>query len=170
MPFSLKKVLIVLGIIITIIAVDQSTKVIAKNQLESTSPISYLGDVFRFQYAQNTGAFMSWGSDFSESIRTITLKVFPVIMLIGLLLYTLSSKSLNVVQVLSFSFILGGGISNIYDRLVYGSVIDFMNMGIGSLRTGIFNVADMAIMLGLFMMLPYLFKKEAQEEVQQNAA
>ena len=170
MPFSLKKVLIVLGIIIVTIGIDQATKVIAKDQLESVAPISYLGDVFRFQYAQNKGAFMSWGSNFSDTIRTVTLKVFPVIMLIGLLFYTLFSKSLNFVQVLSFSFILGGGISNIYDRLIYGSVIDFMNMGIGSLRTGIFNVADMAIMLGLFMMIPYLFKKEEKEEIQQNAA
>ena len=41
-----------------------------------------------------------------------------------------------------------GGASNLVDRIAYGSVIDFMNLGIGSLRTGIFNVADMAIMLG----------------------
>lgn len=43
---------------------------------------------------------------------------------------------------------LGGGVSNLLDRLIHGTVIDFMNVGIGPLRTGIFNVADMAIMLG----------------------
>lgn len=43
---------------------------------------------------------------------------------------------------------LAGGASNLLDRITYGMVIDFMNVGIGPLRTGIFNVADMAIMLG----------------------
>jgi signal peptidase II len=44
--------------------------------------------------------------------------------------------------------VLAGGASNWVDRLVRGSVVDFMNVGIGPLRTGIFNVADMAIMMG----------------------
>ena len=49
-----------------------------------------------------------------------------------------------------------------------GHVVDFMNMGIGQLRTGIFNVADMAIMAGLFMLLPSAIQKPktvAQEEI-----
>ena len=46
-----------------------------------------------------------------------------------------------------------GGISNMIDRVLSGAVIDFMNIGIGNLRTGIFNVADMAIMAGLFLVV-----------------
>ena len=49
---------------------------------------------------------------------------------------------------LGVALIAAGGVSNLLDRITYGMVIDFMNVGIGSLRTGIFNVADMAIMLG----------------------
>lgn len=165
MPFNAKKLLIVLAVIIACIGLDQETKILAKQHLEPLRKnISYMGDSFRLTYVENDGAFMSWGSDFNETIRTWALKIFPVIMLAGLFFYTLFSKSLNLIQVLSFSFILGGGISNIYDRLTRGSVIDFMNMGFGDLRTGIFNVADMAIMLGLFMMIPFLFKKEEDQE------
>jgi signal peptidase II len=47
---------------------------------------------------------------------------------------------------------IAGGTSNLLDRITYGMVIDFMNVGIGPLRTGIFNVADMAIMLGAGML------------------
>ena len=47
------------------------------------------------------------------------------------------------------SLVLAGGASNWIDRLVRGSVIDFMNVGIGRLRTGVFNVADVAIMAGV---------------------
>ncbi len=46
------------------------------------------------------------------------------------------------------AILVAGGASNLLDRIAYGMVIDFMNVGIGPLRTGIFNVADMAIMLG----------------------
>ena len=46
------------------------------------------------------------------------------------------------------ALLVAGGASNLMDRFVHGAVIDFMNVGIGSVRTGIFNVADMAIMLG----------------------
>jgi signal peptidase II len=48
---------------------------------------------------------------------------------------------------------LAGGLSNLADRLAIGSVIDFLNVGIGPIRTGVFNVADVAIMAGVAMVL-----------------
>lgn len=169
MTLNLKRSILVLSIIIVSIGIDQYSKVLAKTHLAPLNKdYTYLGDSFRLTYVQNDGAFLSWGSDFPELLQIIALKIFPIIMLTGLLLYTLFSKALNRTQIIAFSFILGGGISNIYDRLTIGSVIDFMNMGIGNLRTGIFNIADMAIMLGLFLMLPYLFKKQPQDEPKDN--
>ena len=49
--------------------------------------------------------------------------------------------------------VLAGGASNWVDRAIRGSVVDFINVGVGSLRTGIFNVADLAIMLGAVVLL-----------------
>jgi len=66
---------------------------------------------------------------------------------------------LDRAAILSFSLILGGGISNVYDRVRYNQVTDFMNMGFPDLRTGIFNFADVAIMLGLGVMLLGLFRR-----------
>ena len=48
---------------------------------------------------------------------------------------------------------LAGGLSNLVDRIAMGSVIDFLNIGIGPIRTGIFNVADVAIMAGIALLL-----------------
>jgi signal peptidase II len=48
---------------------------------------------------------------------------------------------------------VGGGASNLFDRLARGSVVDFMNVGFGPVRTGIFNVADMAILLGAVLVV-----------------
>lgn len=54
---------------------------------------------------------------------------------------------------LGLALAAGGGISNLADRVRYGAVVDFLNVGIGPVRTGIFNVADMAILLGLAFLL-----------------
>lgn len=164
MPLIVKRLLLMLAILLISISIDQYSKQLAKAHLEPHERISYLGDTFYLTYAENTGAFLSLGAKQSEVIRYWFLKVFPVVMLAGLFFYTLFSKKMTNWQVIAFSFILGGGFSNIYDRLLYGKVIDFMNLGIGDLRTGIFNIADMSIMLGLFMLLPMAFKKQEKED------
>jgi len=86
------------------------------------------------------------------------------LVLLYIFFHVLTAKNLHIVQQAAFGFILGGGLSNIYDRIMEGRVVDFMNMGFGTLRTGIFNVADMSIMLGLFLMVPFLFQKQAPVE------
>ncbi|HMQ46735.1 MAG TPA: signal peptidase II [Saprospiraceae bacterium] len=143
----------VLGIVFFSIALDQYTKVLARTHLQGTLPKDYLDGFFRLTYVENTGAFLSLGSDLPGILSVLLLKILPVGLLVGLLLYTLFHKEMNQWQYIAFSFISGGGISNIYDRLLYGEVTDFMMLSAFGLRTGIFNVADMSIMLGLFLML-----------------
>lgn len=157
-----KRIALVLGVMVANIVLDQVTKSIAREQLMGAPPISYLGDFFRLSFVENRGAFLSLGAGMSEQLRYWGLKVLPVLLLIGLLGYTLFSASLSKLQVLAFAFILGGGISNVYDRLLYNQVVDFMNMGFPSLRTGIFNFADVSIMIGLGLMLPELFRRPSQ--------
>lgn len=159
MKIGILRIVLVLSLVISNIGCDQVSKNYASTQLRGTPSQSFLNGLFHLTYAENKGAFLSLGSDFSESWHTIGLKILPVILLVALLLYTLFSKSLNLYQIIAFSFILGGGISNIYDRLLYGKVVDFMKMGNDTLHTGIFNFADVSIMVGMFMMLPFLFSK-----------
>lgn len=160
------RILLILFIVLLNIGCDQQTKHIAKENLEHIAGgYSYMNDMFRLIYAENKGAFLSTGSEWSPMVHTIMLKVLPLMLLVGMLIYTLFSKQVDIKHAIFLSFIIGGGMSNIIDRLFYqGGVIDFMNMGIGSLRTGIFNFADVAIMIGLFGMLILNFwpkKKEA---------
>ena len=157
------RVLIILGIALSSISCDQLTKSWATETLKGKPAKSYLNNTFRLTYVKNEGAFLSLGSKLSEKFHYWALKIFPIVLLVGLLLHMLFSKSLTMWQLIAFSFILGGGISNIYDRVLFGNVIDFMNMGIDSLRTGIFNFADVSIMTGLFMMLPTMFSKKPAE-------
>ena len=84
--------------------------------------------------------------------------------LLGLLAYLLTSRKLKIIDITALSLFLGGGVSNFYDRATNsGAVIDFLNIGLGSLRTEIFNVADMAIMLGAGILLFVSFKQTKKE-------
>lgn len=156
MKLDWKRIGLVAGILIITISLDFWTKDWATRHLMGRPSESYWGDFFRLVYVRNDGAFLSLGSDFPAFLQFITLKLFPVALLFALLLYTLFNVRLDRWHIVAFSIILGGGIANIYDRLMFGSVVDFMNMGFPGLRTGIFNVADIFIMTGLFMMLPQM--------------
>src|SRR6185437_669837 len=75
------------------------------------------------------------------------------IVLIGLVCAALFAR-LSTARFVALALVAGGGISNLIDRLLYdGRVTDFLNVGIGSLRTGIFNLADMAILAGALLLV-----------------
>lgn len=149
-----QKTTVILSIIFSSIVIDQITKVIAVSLLKYSPPHSYLGDFFRFQYAENTGAMLGFGSDLPEGVRFWFLTVLVGVLLLILLLYLFLGKKLTTTQTVALAMIAGGGLSNFIDRVLNdGRVVDFMNMGIGWLRTGIFNVADVLIMIGLGLML-----------------
>lgn len=165
-----KRVLLVFGLMALVIFIDQWTKQWALNTLagDPNLPYEYLGGLFEFTFARNKGAFLSLGSGLSKNLNFIALTVLPILVLLFLLYQTLFSKQLPKWHIVAFSFILGGGFSNIYDRIVYQEegVIDFMLMRAFGLQTGVFNIADNAIMLGLFIILPSLFRsnKPKQED------
>ena len=150
----MKKLPPLLIVLFILILLDQSTKYIAKHYLEGQGVYSFIGDTFRLGYSENTGAFLGLGSSLPEHIRTLIFSVLVALFLLAFLVYIIKSSSISKTGVIAGALIISGGLSNLIDRLVNnGAVIDFMNMGIGSLRTGIFNVADMAIMLGALLLL-----------------
>ena len=133
---------------------DQATKVIAISNLQGKPSHSYLGDIFRLTFAKNDGAFLSLGSQLPDAARFWVLTVAVGALLLGIVVFTAVSAKLNPAQVSGYAMIAGGGLSNWMDRARNsGSVDDFMNLGIGRLRTGIFNVADLAILVGIAFLL-----------------
>ena len=133
---------------------DQATKEAADIHLSHVGAISFWGDTFRLQYTENGGAFLGMGATLPEKARFWLLIVFSLISVIGMLFFLLFHRSPRPLQVVGLTFIIGGGIGNLIDRIFRsGAVRDFMNVGLGDLRTGIFNVADVAIMLGTMMLI-----------------
>ena len=138
-----------------ILFVDQLSKNIAIHILRGQPMASYLGDIFRLEYSENAGAFLSLGAQLSESTRFWILNVGVSGALIACLVFLLCAKDMSRFELTAFSLMFSGGLGNLLDRIFRdnGRVVDFMNMGIGNLRTGIFNVADMAIMAGILLFL-----------------
>ncbi|MBL4883459.1 MAG: signal peptidase II [Planctomycetaceae bacterium] len=151
---SKRDVSLFLGILICLVLLDQASKLWAISALQNAPAISWAGDFFRIVYAENPGAFLSLGSQLPEAVRFLVMIVFNAIVLLVLSVYLWKKWEMPRVQRTILGVILAGGIGNLIDRICYqGVVIDFLNIGIGTLRSGIFNLADVWItagVLGLF--------------------
>jgi signal peptidase II len=155
------RALVTFIILFASIGCDRATKIIAKQNLPQDEVISLWKDTVRLGYTENPGAFLSFGANISEPVRYVVFTLIVGLFLSGLLIYQLSSKQMTRRQVLAMSLVLGGGYGNLIDRVFHeGYVFDFLNVGIGPLRTGIFNVADISITLGVlwFLILAFIHR------------
>ena len=143
------------------ITFDQISKIWVRNNFESYSEKSIIGDVFTLIKVENTGAFLGMGSELSEIPRVLLLIILPVVVLISITLYTYIDKTLDKLSIIGFSLIIGGGIANIFDRIVFGSVTDFLYINLGGIfKTGIFNIADLSVTTGMILILISSFKRK----------
>ena len=140
-------------LIIVNIALDQVTKVLARKHIEYNEIINVIGDYLIFTKVENTGAFLGMGSELSPALRLITLLILPTLVMIGILIYLIRTKDLTKYSIWGLSCIVGGGLGNIFDRMVFGSVTDMLFLDFQFAHTGIFNVADMSVMVGTGLIL-----------------
>lgn len=154
-----------LMIILVNIGCDQGTKVYARNNFKGRAPIEVVDSFFIIRYAENSGGFLSLGSDIPQPYKTILLLVFPCVALAAAAAYLVISNKFSRAEIFFISSVIGGGISNMYDRIVYdGLVTDFMNFGLGPVRTGILNFADLSITFGVLALLAVHFMKAGKEK------
>ena len=140
------------ALLFTTLACDQATKMVARRVLANTPASEYLGGMLRIQFAENTGAFLSLGSAMDEHSRFLMFTAGVGVFLVGATYVLLRKSQMDRRTTAGLTLLVAGGLGNLIDRLIYGYVTDFLNVGIGQLRTGIFNVADMAIVLGVILL------------------
>ena len=171
---SLKyRVVVIVSLIFLIFSVDQVTKFWALEHLYAQSPVPYLNGIFQFIYAENPGAFLGLGGQWSRETRFV---IFALIVFFGLggMLWYLIKKESQKINLFAYSFILAGGFGNLWDRVFHddGHVIDFMLIEVwGPFRTGVFNVADIFIVVGVLLALfgEYLVKSNSSKIRHQKA-
>lgn len=143
---------LVLSMIAAIVIVDQATKAAARVDLRLDVVHRVVGNILVFVRVENNGAFLSLGSTWNPAARRIVFSVLTGAMTVLLVLYLIRSSRATPLQTLALAAVAGGGVSNIIDRIVRnGLVTDFLNVGIGNVRTGIFNLADFFILTGVIM-------------------
>ena len=140
-------------LLVVCIACDLGTKHAAES-LRGKPPHEIAGGFMTLSYAENRGAMLSIGSGLPESARFLIFTAGVSLLLAGIAGVILFASALSRPSVVALSLMLAGGGSNLFDRLSNdGRVVDFVILGAGGFRTGIFNLADLAIMLGASLFL-----------------
>ena len=155
-----------LVVLLANISCDQISKNIARKELSEYERISFIKNHFTFTKVENTGAFLSVGSALPEFLKFFLLSIIPLLALSYGIVYLFRKQNLTIISALALSFAIGGGIGNIYDRIIHGSVTDFMHIDFGFFETGIFNMADVSIMVGMFLFLVQSYFKKGAGSVQ----
>lgn len=153
------KIILITVVFLSNFFLDRITKILAENYLQGKNSISLLGNFVILTFVKNDGAFLSAGSSFGEIIKLFVFIIIPGIICLFGLYYCIYKESdkLSIILIVS---IIAGGLGNIYDRLFNnGYVTDFLNFGIGNLRTGILNIADISITFGAIILLLYEMAK-----------
>jgi signal peptidase II len=164
------RIIIILALLTVVIGLDQVSKTIVRENVKYYQYTHYLNDRFTLTRVENTGAFLSVGNTLAGPIRFIVLNLLPLLAVIAGLVFMLT-RQLSRTTLVSIILIVGGGLGNIYDRIRYGSVTDFMHINFGFFQTGIFNVADVLILIGMLMLLFHaFFKRTDEEEIEESPA
>ena len=150
----MKRHLFIAILIVFNIAIDQISKVWVRANFEYREIKSLIGDTFIMQYVENKGAFLGMGSDMNPTLKLIFLLILPTIVLGYVIYYIIRTKELDRLSLIAFCCIIGGGVANVFDRIVYGQVTDFFFIDLGGVfKTGIFNFADLSVTTGMLILL-----------------
>lgn len=138
--------IIILSLICLII--DQITKILIIKFLPLSDSVEIIKNFFYIIPTNNTGAA------FSILIgQRIFLILITIAILVFLIQYIKKNKIERKIDIISFSFIIGGSLGNLIDRIIRGSVIDFISLKFGNYNFPIFNIADTLIVVGVILLL-----------------
>ncbi len=138
---------------LAIVAIDQGTKVIVREMLPLSSSVSVIPGLLDFTHVRNTGAAFGFLNAVDFPFKTTLIAAIATAALIGVGLYAASLSAHQLIARLGLALIVGGAAGNLIDRLVAGSVIDFVDVYWGTFHFWAFNVADSAITIGVTVML-----------------
>jgi len=135
------------------LVLDQVSKWAAVRWIQRIYDFRALNFEIRLEHAENPGAFLSLGSSLDTSSRFALFVGIVSLIILFCLLSALSVKTQSKLQLWGLSLLGAGGLGNLIDRISHGTVTDFLWLSFLGLHTGVFNVADMAIMAGVLFML-----------------
>lgn len=155
------KIIFLVSIIVFI--VDIISKILVSNFMLEDQSIKIINNFLYLTYAKNTGIAFSFLEGNMLFIISMTL------IIVVLLIKYVYNKKLDLKEKISYGLVLGGAIGNLFDRIVYGYVIDFIDVYIFGYDYPIFNVADSCVVVGIILILLLSFKSEGSEKDEVNS-
>jgi signal peptidase II len=148
-------------LVVAVLTVDRWTKLLIQKRFELNGSISVIDGLFNITYVRNTGVAFGIFSSISSPAKTVLLSVFTACAAVVVVTYSVRSPARNRLLQIALSLILGGALGNLYDRLVYSYVVDFIELYAGSYHWPSFNVADSAISIGVALLALEIIRNEA---------
>lgn len=155
--------IIIILIIALNISCDQVSKTVVRQKIEYNAQISVLDHYVILTKVENAGAFLGLGDSIPRPLYKFLMILLPLIIIGYTLYYMVKETSMSNAMLIGISLIIGGGLGNIYDRILYGSVTDFLYFDFVIFHTGIVNMADISVTIGFFFILYALYFKEGRK-------
>ena len=147
-----------------ILLCDRMTKALVAQKIALSDSIDVIPGVFRLTHVQNQGAAFGLFADYPSEWKVAMLILFSVAALavVSALLWK-NGNALNTTAI-ALSLVFGGALGNLWDRVVSGRVIDFLDFYVGSHHWPAFNIADSAIVVGALLLLSEIFLAPQEEK------
>ena len=146
------------------LVLDRWTKVLIQKRFDLNESISVIDGFFNITYVRNTGVAFGIFSSISSPAKSVLLSVFTAFAAVVVVTYSVRSPARNRLLQIALGLILGGALGNLYDRLAYGYVVDFLEFYAGSYHWPSFNVADSAISVGVGLLAIEIIRSEASNK------
>lgn len=150
----LKKTILIVVTVSCLTGCDFTSKKIAKVELKGKTIQSYLGGNLKLFYTENSAGMLGLGNSLSDGMKYLVFVIFTSLILVVLFIYVIIKNEVNKWKLVSFILFLSGGFGNLLDRILNnGKVTDFILVEFSSLHTGIFNIADFYVTIGLIILI-----------------
>lgn len=142
-----------LAIAVLVFAGDQYTKALVEKRIPEHAVVPIVPGFFNLTNSRNSGAAFGMFSESPAAWKTVLLVIVSVLLLVGVMMVVWRTGRLQGTTGIALAFILGGALSNLYDRLRTGQVVDFLDFYFRTHHWATFNLADSSIVLGAGILL-----------------
>ncbi len=150
------------GAAATVFLLDRATKWLIETRVSDTAVYRVVPGVFEIIHSENRGVAFGIFNDSTFEWRTALLVVVSLAAVIAVSIILWNPQRLDRISVWALALVLGGAAGNVFDRLLYGRVTDFLQVYLGSYPWPTFNVADSAIVVGSILLLLAQMKPRRQ--------
>ena len=161
MPFRVQGRLPYILLVAATLAFDRWTKALIQKRFGLNESIPVIDGFFNITYVRNTGVAFGIFDPLSLPAKSVLLSVFTAFAAVVVIVYSVRSSVRNRLLQIALALILGGALGNLYDRIAYGYVVDFLEFYARSYHWPSFNVADSAISIGVALLALEILRNEA---------